>query len=215
MTSLSDLSQSGAGQHSSESSGEKLDRLMSQMAENGFKGMLDFWMEFSAKMCRSVKGILRELGRKELTVESDFVKVLAFECCWVVLQQAPKWRSNYEPPWLRDRPLLTLRIMEILAEMEGEEDMAEYWPESLPDYEPEYEPISAGRDPWDDRPQDLTQDVTQDLAQDMARGQDMARDMTTASPEPKNLESENPESEKKNLGEWFDEAVGLKSPENH
>ena len=84
----------------------RLEEVMEEMAGGHMPAILLFWQEFSGKMCRTVKAILREQDQRDLAADPEYVRDLAFECCWVIFDRAPQWSNEDDLPWQWARPLL-------------------------------------------------------------------------------------------------------------
>ena len=91
---------------SSDAASQRLEEVMEEMADGHMPAILLFWQEFSAKMCRTVKAILREQDQRDLAADAEYVRDLAFECCWVIYERAPQWSNEDDQPWQWARPLL-------------------------------------------------------------------------------------------------------------
>lgn len=120
MTAFSDLTMS-----SPDAANQKLEDVMEAMAGGHMPAILHFWQEFSGKMCRTIRGILRELDQRDLAADAEYVRDLAFECCWVIFDRAPQWNNEDDPPWQWARPLLIGWVQDWLeqtGEVEGASD---------------------------------------------------------------------------------------------
>ena len=91
---------------SADAANRRLEEVMEEMAGGHMPAILLFWQEFSGKMCRTVKAILREQDQRDLAADAEYVRDLAFECCWVIYERAPQWNSDDDQPWQWARPLL-------------------------------------------------------------------------------------------------------------
>lgn len=91
---------------SSDAANQRLEDVMEEMAGGHIPAIMHFWQEFSSKMCRTLRGILRELDQRDLAADAEYVRDLAFESCWVIFDRAPQWNSEDDPPWQWARPLL-------------------------------------------------------------------------------------------------------------
>ena len=91
---------------SSDAANQRLEDVMEEMAGGYMPAIMHFWQEFSSKMCRTLRGILRELDQRDLAADAEYVQDLAFESCWVIFDRAPRWSSEDDPPWQWARPLL-------------------------------------------------------------------------------------------------------------
>ena len=91
---------------SSDAVNQRLEEVMEEMADGQMPAILLFWQEFSGKMCRTVKAILREQDQRDLAADAEYVRDLAFECCWVIYERAPQWSNEDDQPWQWARPLL-------------------------------------------------------------------------------------------------------------
>ena len=91
---------------SADAANRRLEEVMEEMAGGHMPAILLFWQEFSGKMCRTVKAILREQDQRDLAADAEYVRDLAFECCWVIYERAPQWNNDDDLPWQWARPLL-------------------------------------------------------------------------------------------------------------
>ena len=91
---------------SADAANRRLEEVMEEMAGGSMPAILLFWQEFSGKMCRTVKAILREQDQRDLAADAEYVRDLAFECCWVIYERAPQWNNDDDLPWQWARPLL-------------------------------------------------------------------------------------------------------------
>ena len=91
---------------SADAANRRLEEVMEEMAGGSMPAILLFWQEFSGKMCRTVKAILREQDQRDLAADAEYVRDLAFECCWVIYDRAPQWSNDDDLPWQWARPLL-------------------------------------------------------------------------------------------------------------
>ena len=91
---------------SADATNRRLEEVMEEMAGGHMPAILLFWQEFSGKMCRTVKAILREQDQRDLAADAEYVRDLAFECCWVIYDRAPQWNNDDDLPWQWARPLL-------------------------------------------------------------------------------------------------------------
>lgn len=91
---------------SADATNRRLEEVMEEMAGGSMPAILLFWQEFSGKMCRTVKAILREQDQRDLAADAEYVRDLAFECCWVIYDRAPQWSNDDDLPWQWARPLL-------------------------------------------------------------------------------------------------------------
>ena len=41
-----------------------------------------------------------------MAADAEYVRDLAFECCWVIYERAPQWNNDDDLPWQWARPLL-------------------------------------------------------------------------------------------------------------
>lgn len=113
---------------SSDAANQRLEDAMAKMASGHMPAIMHFWQEFSGKMCRTLRGILRELDQRDLAADAGYVQDLAFESCWVIFDRAPQWNSEDDPPWQWARPLLvgwTQDWLEQTGVVEGSEPSGE------------------------------------------------------------------------------------------
>lgn len=120
MTSFANLPMS-----SIDATSQRLEEIMEEMAGGHMPAILFFWQEFSGKMCRTVKAILREQDQRDLAADAEYVRDLAFECCWVIYERAPQWSNEDDLPWQWARPLLVSWVEEWLEQTgtSGEDEL--------------------------------------------------------------------------------------------
>ncbi len=205
---------------SSDSANQRLEDVMEEMADGQVSAIMPFWQEFSSKMCRTLRGILRELDQRDLAADAEYVRDLAFESCWVIYDRAPRWNSEDEPPWQWARLLLVGWVQDWL-EQTGEVEPSETV--ELPglglEWSHEYEGDTDG-DTDSDTDSSPASDTDSDTASDIDRGTDSRTDRdsdlfetdTQVSTDTFMTEFTAAE-EPRSMSDRFDEALGLR-PKN-
>lgn len=185
---------------SSDAANQRLEDVMEEMAGGHMPAIMSFWQEFSSKMCRTIRGILRELDQRDLAADAEFVRDLAFESCWVILDRAPQWNNEDDPPWQWARPLLLSWAQDWL-EQTGVADESE---------SPDSDFASIEEFSYED------EDQLEDIDEDGDRDRDRDRDsdaFETAAQQSTDMPEFTISGESRSMGDRFDEALGLR-PKN-
>ena len=198
---------------SADAANRRLEEVMEEMAGGHMPAILLFWQEFSGKMCRTVKAILREQDQRDLAADAEYVRDLAFECCWVIYERAPQWNNDDDLPWQWARPLLDSWVEDWLeqtgatgegameAELEASALASDF--EIFEEFRGDEEAIEAGMG-------DTDADIDEAGGADL--GQADIEDKGDKSPD--TLVPEFTISgESRSMGDRFDEALGLR-PKN-
>ena len=209
---------------SSDSANQRLEDVMEEMADGQVSAIMPFWQEFSSKMCRTLRGILRELDQRDLAADAEYVRDLAFESCWVIYDRAPRWNSEDEPPWQWARLLLVGWVQDWLEQTgEVEPSEAVELPASglglLNEWSHEYEGDTDGdtdSDTDSSPASDTASDINSDTASGTSSGTDRDSDLfetdTQASTDTFMTEFAAAD-ESRSMSDRFDEALGLR-PKN-
>lgn len=207
---------------SSDSANQRLEDVMEEMADGQVSAIMPFWQEFSSKMCRTLRGILRELDQRDLAADAEYVRDLAFESCWVIYDRAPRWNSEDEPPWQWARLLLVGWVQDWLeqtGEVEPSEAVELPGLGLLNEWSHEYEGDTDGdtdSDTDSSPASDTASDINSDTASGTSSGTDRDSDLfetdTQASTDTFMTEFAAAE-ESRSMSDRFDEALGLR-PKN-